>query len=295
MDDNLPNLPVEIIDIIMKQNPLDCLNINERYRDIAINLLSLEYKIEKEDLMEYFLTGISSSLFIDFKCFFALNPHWEDVKDKDFFNKFSAGEDSVEKMCDYSNFIFEYITNYLKEFSKSIRRDIYQIDIDFIRLYKHIFNYLTSYYGFDLYNTFRLKFSCQWGIKRDIFGEKLLRDKLVFNTEYLDIVKLAQSLYNMEMEDNYYYGRDSHTYWYISLFIARYNISDNDLSDKLMKMQELLEEKIHLEKTDDGFDIIITENNFVFLTYGNSFCRVGTFTNEKGKEMEFIKESKLVI
>lgn len=299
MNNNLPILPTEIVDIILSHNLLDCVNVSKRYRDIAINFLSLEYVIDKDDFLQYFETGISSSLFVDFKCFFCMNPQWIDIKNQELFIDFLEiykRKGSTEKICNYGNYIFEYIVDYLKKFAESVKRNIYQVDIDFICLYKCIFVYLAPYYEFDMLDFFRLNFSGIWGMKRDIFGEKLLRDKFISNTEHLDIVKLARSLYDMRKQEHYYYGRDSNIYWYISLFIARYNMVDDDLADQFMKMQELFEEKILLEKTDDGFKIIISKNGYVFVTYGyNKFCCVSTFNNENEKEIEFMHELEIIM
>ena len=85
---SLPLLPVEIVDIILLKNSLDCLFVSKRYMNIVINIISKVYDISEEDFTEYLSTGISPTLFIDFKCFFAMNPQWKDIKDEECYEEF---------------------------------------------------------------------------------------------------------------------------------------------------------------------------------------------------------------
>lgn len=266
---SLPLLPVEIVDIILFENILLCLNISKRYRVIAVDKLSKEYDISEEDFTEYLSTGISPTLFIDFKCFFALNPQWKDIKDEECYEEFIEDGYNTREYID--NYLCGSIYNCTKEFSKSVCRDIYQIDIDLICLYEKIFKYLTHYCGFEVEGFFFQDIAEEsWCGKEGVFGENLLIDRMVKNTEYLDITKLTKSLCNMEIEDEECtFERDQNTYWYIFKFADKFNIEEDVFADKLMKMQDFIEEKIYLEKADYGFSIKFCDNNEIFIFYGH--------------------------
>lgn len=262
---NLIRLPEEIVEIILLQNPVECLQLNKYYREQAIKVIAADYyDIEENDIYNYMNDNITSSLFSEFKCFFVLNRAWVTLINQDYYKEFlEKGEDTPIDLK-----IYNKITSYLKIFASTTKRDIYQIDIQLQYLYEKIFRYLEIYFGFDLNNTYYWCFEGFLdGNDANIFGSNTLLNKIVENSDKLDIVHLVYSLCKMDTEMVDPYDREQTICSHLEMIIDRLNLDKDELKEELMKIQEIIKEELYCVDTDEGFEIKYVDQDYEFIGY----------------------------
>lgn len=254
------NLPVEIIDIILLRYPVICLTINKRYRDKAFDVISEEYDIDREDLLQYIENGITRDLAKDFKCYFTIRRVY--MKKREKWCQFDP--------LDKENFTYKVMCNYMEEFYDTIGRDIYQFNISLRYYHIRILGYLNHIYeDHPITSLFMDCLEKEHEDKRFFLKKNILLDKVVQNTESLDVSKLIETLYYMkgERDDT---EKNFEICTHLTMFLERFEIEEHLLRRELMKIQEFIEEKIYLHEDEDGFDIEIGRYLSNFITSINS-------------------------
>lgn len=273
----IPRLPEEIVRIILLHCPKKCLKLNKYYRNKIIlpicDRVTTEYpEIKQDDIYKYLDEGVSSSMFNDFKCYFALDEQWKVMLEQDFFVEFLRGGGGIPGVIE--NMIYKAVTKYLTDFASSSKRDVYQIDTSFQHLFMKILSYLTDYCGFDMCDFFWYDIiECLPNRSDDIFGCSTLYNTIIQNTDKLDIFRLINTLRYMETEWKMQNDIQTVIRHYIGWISSDFISDEKRLKEELMKIQEIIKEELYCSDVYHGFNIT-TESNNILIKYHRGCKRV---------------------